>query len=127
MGNDSDYIKRHEYLDLNKIVKGEPKLTIKTGQFYFEYLSPEGKLGSGHFKPNTSEYKVLMFLEDNHKKPVDTTELIKLLNDPREEAEGADEKQRARDKIKPITGKLGKGLIKNTKNGYVIDCEIVRV
>lgn len=128
MGNDSDYLKRHEHLDFNKVLKrGEPKLTIKTGEYVFEYVSSEGKLGSGQFNPTTSEYKILVYLIENHKNPVDTSSLIDRLNKPRRDAEGADQKQRVRDKIKAISDKLGQGLIKNTKQGYVIDCEIVRV
>ena len=127
MGNDSDYIKRHDYLDFNKVIKSDSKLTIRTGNNIFEYLSPEGKLSSYQFNPSTSEYKILVHLIENHKNPVDTSSLIDRLNKPRRDAEGADEKQRVRDKIKAISDKLGKGLIKNTKKGYVIDCEIVRV
>ena len=127
MGNDSDYLKRHDYLDFNKVIKGEPKLTIKTRESIFEYLSSDGNRGSDEFKPKTSEYRILAYLVDNLHNPVDTSRLIDQLNDPRKDAEGSDNKQRVRDKIKAITRKLGKGLIKRTTNGYVIDCKVIRI
>lgn len=121
---DSEFIKEHEYLAFDKTLKGaDPKLTFKVRESIFEYLSSDGKLSSALFKPTTSEYNILTFLI-KHRSPVDTSELIGQLNDPRKEADGADDKQRVRDKIKAITKKLGKGLIEKTKDGYVIDCKI---
>lgn len=121
------FVKEHEYLAFDKTLKtAEPKLTFKIHESVFEYLSPDGNLSSANFKPNTNEYKILTFLMDR-RNPVETAELIGQLNDPRKEAEGSDDKQRVRDKIKAITKKLGKGLIKKTKDGYVIDCKVVSV
>lgn len=125
---DSEFIKDHDRLNFDNILtkETEAKLTFKVNDSVFEYLSPEGNISSALFKPTTSEYKILTFLM-NHRNSVETSDLTEQLNDPRKEAEGADDKQRARDKIKAITKKLGKGLIKKTKDGYIIDCKIVRI
>lgn len=130
MVNDSDYLKRHEYLafDKNTALKlATPKLRINAAKNEFQFTSSNGSANQKSFRRNTSEFQILMYLIDNHRIPVETGELIKKLKPRRKNTKYADPKQRVIDKITAIRKSLGTEVISTTPNGYIIECEILRI
>lgn len=128
-GNLPSFLEGKEYLTIDSAVPStttEPKLLVKKDGAGFEFTSSNGAKKIGLFRTETSEYKILMHLVTNHHIPFQTGKLSAQLNNPRENADNPDIKQRVLDKIRAVRKKLGDEVIKTTPKGYVIDCEIIR-
>lgn len=101
-----------------------PRLTIDEAAGKFEYTTLNGKAKVAYFGKTTSEYAILMHLAQNPRTPYTSGDLSDHLEDPREGAEDADPKRRAKDIIQAIREKLDKDVVKTTKAGYLLGCEV---
>ena len=120
------FLELYEKLGKNVLDKRRGKLLISNdGQT--TYTSVKGTAKTAKFNKNTSEYLILDHLAMNPGIAVETTRLIDKLKTNRNNADYADPKQRVLDKIKAIRKKLGNEIITTTPNGYILDCEVVRM
>ena len=132
--DNQSFLEKNEYLSFDKILPSQvaeevvkAKFVIYDDEFGFKFTSSKGiTKTTNYLHTNTSEYKILMYLVENHRVPVEVSNLINQLIDPRRNSDEPDGKQRVLDKITAIRKKLGSELIKTTSKGYKIDCEITR-
>lgn len=127
------FLEKNEYLVFDKILATKaaksvnPRLVIYESESIFEFTSSKSMTRrTEYLHTNTSEYKILMYLVENHRIPIEMSKLIDQLKAARTNANYSDKKQRVLDKITAIREKLGHELIKTTPKGYKIDCKIVR-
>lgn len=138
--NNSDYLKRNEGLDFEKILTPPTNnarvgvLTItnghKLGVVMVSYISTSQKPHEANFGIASNEYRLLNHLSNNPNKVFTAKQLGSVLKQVRQDVDVPDDERRVRDTIRQIRVKLNLNGNPNdpfvSSNGFGLMCKVER-
>ena len=102
-----------------------PVLQVSADTTRFIFLMPNVKPRVAEFRVGTNQHKILMHFVRTPHKDIGVNALIDLLKQKRNDDGGNDRKGRVHDVIKAIRDKLGKNVLHQAPDGFILDCKVL--